>query len=64
MSRHNSTSRYPEKPSDWHKVALKYQRSVDAEEAKARALILKEIAAKKTEKQQPEPKLRRKGAQQ
>jgi hypothetical protein len=48
-------------PWDWDKVAFKYRRSVDAEEANARARIQKEIAAKKREQEQRLPKPRTKG---
>jgi hypothetical protein len=50
-------------PWDWDKVAFKYRRSVDVEEANARARIQKEIAAKKREQEQRLPKLRKKGGQ-
>jgi hypothetical protein len=63
MSRRSSIGRYPEKPWDWDKVALKYQRSVDAEEAKARASIQRENAARKREQQQLKLKFSRKGTQ-
>ena len=63
MSRRNPISRYPDKPWDWDKVALKHQRSVDAEEARARAVIQQEIAAKKPEQEKLARKLRKKGGQ-
>jgi hypothetical protein len=52
MSRRNPINRYPQQPEDWGKVSLKHQRPVDAEEARARAKILEEIAAIKREREQ------------
>ncbi len=61
MSRRNSRGRSPEKLWEWDKVAIKYQRSVDAEEARARAKILEEIAIKKRAQDQRQLKLAKKG---
>ena len=58
-----STYQFPRQSQEWGKVALKYQRSVDAEEAKARARIQKEIAAKKRDQEQLALTLRTKGGQ-
>jgi hypothetical protein len=61
MNGRKSINRYPEKSRDWDRVALKYQRSVDAEEARARAKILKEIATMTREQKQLQLKLDKRG---
>jgi len=56
-----STYQFPRQPRDWEKVGLKYQRSVDAEETKARAEIRRELEAKKREHEKPRLKLNKRG---
>ncbi len=56
-----STYQFPRQPWDWEKIGLKHQRSVDAEETKARAEIRREIEAKKREHEKPRLKLNKRG---